>query len=60
MKQLTGLLKSKTFWLNVIAGTTAVVNALAGPWIPNEVAIAAVAVLNIINRFLTTKPLSGK
>jgi hypothetical protein len=60
MKSFLGLLKSKTFWFNVVAGSIAIVNALSGQWIPNEMAITIVALLNIANRFLTTKPLSEK
>lgn len=55
-----GLLKSKTFWLNVVGGALSVVNAVEGELIPPETAVSIVAGLNIVNRMLTSKPLTEK
>jgi hypothetical protein len=59
MNALKGYLKSKTFWLNVVGGAVAVVTAMKGV-VPEEYAIAALALLNIVNRALTNKSLSDK
>ena len=60
MKTLKGLLKSKTFWINAIGGGLEIVNALNGNVIPPATAATILMVLNIANRFLTTKPLNEK
>lgn len=47
------ILKSKTFWFNVIAEA-----ANYGGYLPQKYAIPVVAVANIILRFLTKQPVS--
>ena len=59
-KSITGALKSKTMWFNLITGILAVANALGGQVIPTEVAALIVAAGNIILRMITTTPLSQK
>ena len=41
-------LKSKTVWFNIITGALAVVNAMSGTLIPNEIAAVVIAAGNII------------
>jgi hypothetical protein len=60
MKTLKGLLKSKTFWFNVVSGALTVVNGAQGEIIPTETAVKIIAVGNIILRFLTNKALNKK
>ena len=60
MKKLKGLLKSKTFWLNVVGGAIQIVNAVSGHWIAPEHAAGIQAVLNVVMRMITTKPLDEK
>jgi hypothetical protein len=59
-KTFIGLLKSKTFWINAVGGGLEIVNALNGNLIPTEAAVSILMVLNIANRFLTSKPLNEK
>lgn len=54
------ILKSKTIWWNLLTGVLTVVDALNGEVIPTEVAAAIIAIGNILLRFKTTKPISGK
>ena len=60
MNTFIGLLKSKTFWVNLITGIMAIINAGSGHWIPVEVSAGIIAIINIILRFLTNKPLAKK
>lgn len=60
MKKIKGLLKSKTFWLNVIGGAAQIINATSGHWIPVEQAAGIQAILNVIVRMMTNKPLDDK
>lgn len=60
MKALKGLMKSKTFWANVLMAAAEVVNELQGGLIPSQYAVEIIAAVNIGLRFLTTKPLSEK
>jgi len=60
MKKLIGLLKSKTFWVNLIGVILQIVNNLQGEIIPTEYAIAIQGILNIIIRFFTTESLDKK
>ena len=61
MKAFLGLLKSKTFWLNAVGTAAIVVNAShQGQAISTENAAMVLAALNVVNRFLTKKPLSQK
>lgn len=59
MSALKGLLKSKTFWLNAIGAAGMLLNASQG-YIPDQYAASILAILNIANRFLTSKPLAEK
>jgi hypothetical protein len=54
------IFKTRTFWLNICGGALICVNDLAGKIIPTEAATTILVVLNIINRFLTTKPVSER
>lgn len=54
------LLKTKTFWINAVGGALLIVNDLNGKIIPTEAATTALVVLNMVNRLLTTKPVSEK
>lgn len=58
--KVLGLLKSKTFWFNVVSGGLSLVNNLQGEVIPNETAATIIGVGNILLRMLTTKPLEKK
>jgi hypothetical protein len=60
MKNLTGLLKSKTFWFNAVTGALSIVDIMNGNAISPEVKALIIAVGNVALRFLTTKPLSEK
>jgi len=60
MKALLGMFKSKTFWLNAIGTAAEFINAANGNVVPTEVAISILAALNVVNRFLTKKPLAEK
>lgn len=60
MKKLKGLLKSKTFWFNVVSGILAFVNATNGELISNETSGTIITVGNILLRMITTKPLEKK
>jgi len=60
MKALLGMFKSKTFWLNAIGTAAVMINAAQGQAVSTETAAAILAVLNVINRFLTKKPLAEK
>ncbi len=56
--QAKSILQSKTVWLNVLGILIMIVNELAGKMIPTEYAALALAILNIIVRFLTKQPLT--
>jgi hypothetical protein len=58
MVNILKILKTKTFWLNAIGGALLIVNDLNGKLIPADMATSALVILNILNRFLTTKPVS--
>lgn len=60
MKTVKGLMKSKTFWFNIVTGVLVFVNEVAGKLIPTEVATTIVAVGNVILRMITNQPLSEK
>lgn len=60
MKTLKGLIKSKTFWLNVVGGILQIINAGSGHWISVEIATSIQAVLNIGVRLLTNKAIVDK
>lgn len=59
MKPFIGLLKSKTFWLNVAGAAALIINGMHGV-IPEQTAAVILAGLNVLNRFLTNKPLAEK
>ena len=59
MESIKGLLKSKTFYFNVITGLLEITNLFAGV-IPPGSLVMVNAVGNIALRFVTTKPLSEK
>lgn len=55
------IVKSKTFWFNLISGAIVVVDQLVGSkMIPPEYAASAIAIGNFILRMITTKPLAEK
>jgi hypothetical protein len=54
------LLKSKTFWFNLVTGAVTIADALNGRVIPVEVSGAVIAVGNIILRLMTNKPIEEK
>jgi hypothetical protein len=60
MKKLIGLMKSKTFWVNILGIGGVIVNEATGELITPEHAGIALAVLNIILRIVTKKPLEEK
>lgn len=55
-----GLLKSKTFWINILVALLALFNEFNGKIIPTKYAIEIIAVLNIIIRFVTNTSLEDK
>ncbi len=55
-----GLLKTKTFWVNVVGGTLQVINHELGGIIPEEVTIALQVLVNICVRIVTRKPVWEK
>ena len=54
------LLKSKTFWFNIITGGLVVVDQLTGKIIPTEASASIVAIGNVILRLITTQSVSQK
>ena len=58
-----GLLRSKTFWVNLLTGAASLLTAVGGiALLPPSVApylVSALAVVNIFLRVLTSKPISG-
>lgn len=50
---MKNILKSKTFWLNVIG-----IAAEYGGYLPQKYSMPILAGANIVNRFLTTGPVS--
>jgi len=54
------LIKTKTFWVNLIGLGLLVVNELTGKYISTESAATIVFFLNLGVRLLTTKPVSEK
>jgi hypothetical protein len=61
MKNVLKIFKTKTFWINAVAVGTYVVNdTLLNKMIPPEALAITTFVLNIANRYLTTKPVSEK
>ena len=64
MKKLgKGLLRSKTFWVNLLTGAASVLAAVGGiSVLPPSVAphlVTGLAVVNIFLRLLTNKPIAG-
>lgn len=59
MKTLKGLLKSKTFWVNLLSIIVLVLGELNGKEI-TQYTVYAIAISNIVLRFLTNKPLNEK
>ena len=55
-----GLLKSRTFWFNVLTAIITVADQLHGKLIPASVSTAAVVVGNVILRMLTNEGLEEK
>lgn len=47
------ILMSKTLWLNIIGAVVIVAQAL-----PEKYSVPALALLNIVNRFLTAQPVT--
>jgi hypothetical protein len=60
MKTVIGLLKSKTFWFNVITGTLSIVDSLNGNAIPVQYKAAIIAIGNVFLRLITTTPVETK
>lgn len=54
------IVKSKTFWFNLVSGVVLIVDALQGRVIPPEASATIVAVGNIVLRLITTKPIKEK
>lgn len=59
MNTLKGLLKSKTFWVNFLSVIMLVLGELNGKEI-TQYTVYAIAIVNIVLRFLTNKPLNEK
>lgn len=60
MKKFIGLLKSKTFWVNVLGMGLQIVNKLQGEIVPVEAAVVIQAGLNILIRMITGDRLEDK
>lgn len=60
MKTPWKLLKSKTFWFNIVTGTITIVDALNGKLIPAELSGTIIMIGNVILRILTTVPVDEK
>lgn len=60
MSTLQGLLKSKTFWFNLISGVIMFLSETHGKVVPTEIATSIIVAGNIVLRFLTNKPLNEK
>lgn len=60
MKQIIGMLKSRSNWVNIIGGALQIVNLAQGQVIPAEYAVLIQMGLNIVLRFITKKPVSEK
>jgi uncharacterized membrane protein len=54
------MVKSKTFWFNLITGALVVTDQLTGKVIPAQYSASIVAIGNVILRYLTTKPINEK
>jgi len=58
-----GLLRSKTFWVNLLTGAASVMGAVGGiSVLPTPIApylVGGLAIVNIFLRLLTNKPISG-
>ena len=50
------LIKSKTFWVNLLTGIVAFTAGPLGAALPTKYTVPAVAAINIALRFLTTGP----
>lgn len=50
------ILKSKTFWINVLMATAALGAGQMGVTIPEPASVVIVAISNILLRILTTEP----
>lgn len=48
------ILKSKTFWVNLVVGVAALLNAF-----PNEYTVEGLAVANIVLRTITKQPVTA-
>jgi formaldehyde-activating enzyme involved in methanogenesis len=60
MQAIKGLMKSKTFWANALMAVATVANEFQGQVIPSKYAAEIIVVVNVLLRFVTTKPLSEK
>ena len=60
MKHIIKRLKSKTYMVNILAGVGAVAAANAGVLGITPQGVVALAVVNLVLRELTSKPLSAK
>ncbi len=60
MKALLGLLKSKVFWANAITITLTILDEATVKCVSAENKALIIAVLNILLRFATNKPLTEK
>jgi hypothetical protein len=60
MKSLQGLLKSKTFWFNLVSGIVMFLSETNGKVVSTEIATSIIVAGNIVLRFLTNKPLNEK
>jgi hypothetical protein len=61
MKNFLKIFKTKTFWINAIAAATYAINdSVLNKMIPPETLALITVVVNIANRFTTTKAVSEK
>jgi uncharacterized membrane protein len=60
MKKLIGMLKSKTFWVNILGMCLQIVNKLQGEIIPVEAAVVIQTVVNILIRLITKDAVEDK
>jgi uncharacterized membrane protein len=55
MTKLLNLLKTRTFWVNVLGAVLQVVNSMSGEYIPTEAAVLIQMVINLLVRLITKK-----
>jgi hypothetical protein len=61
MKNFLKIFKTKTFWINAVAGATYIVNdTVLNKMIPPEALVIITTIVNIANRFITTTPVNEK